>query len=302
MPSIGKPSVPYAAYVPIEEPMTTRWANYLAKADIAMACSRFGHNQLLQHFPQFMVRYIPHGIDTNTFKPQSQEDRMRFRDKRGIPQDKKVFLFLGANMGERKCIPQLLHTFRPFSQKHEDALLYLYTNMFMNYPTGYDIAAMAEQLGIPNKVMGPAFNTILDSVEDEDLAELYSCADVTINASLGEGFGMSILESQSCGTPVICTGNSSMNELVEGHGWLVETVPENVWIDCPVWVPTLQRFTVPDLSRLLACMEDAYSNRDRRLEYGQKSREFALQYDWARIMPEWEALIKELAGIRTQTS
>ena len=301
LPVIGKPSVPYAAYIPVDARMTNRWANCLAKADIVMAYSRFGYNQVLQHFPHFMVRYIPHGVDAEgTFKPCTKKERMHFRDAWGIPRKKFVFLFLGANMGERKNIMQLLYTFKKFSENHEDALLYLYTNMFTGYPTGYDIASLAEELGIPSKVMGPAFNTMLDSVEDEDLAQLYNCADVTINPSLGEGFGMSILESQACGTPVIATDNSSMHELVEGHGWLVETVPEDMWVDYPVWVPTLQHFTVPNLSHLLACMEDAYNNPDKRKEYGRKSREFAEQYDWAQIMPEWEALIKELTQTRGQ--
>jgi glycosyltransferase involved in cell wall biosynthesis len=294
LPAIGKPSVPYAAYVPVDASMTSKWANTLINADIVTAISRFGYNELLKHFPDFMVKYISHGVDATTFKPHKLEDRMQFRDSWGIPRDKFVFLFLGANMGERKNIIQLMITFKKFVEKHPDALLYLYTNMFTGYPTGYDIAGFAEHMGIQGKVMGPTFNTMLDSVEDDKLAELYACADVTVNASLGEGFGMSILESEACGTPVIATNNSSMQELVQDHGWLVDTVPEDVWVDCPVWVPTLQTFSVPDLTSLYLCMEDAYNNPDKRKEYGRKSRLFAEQYDWPKIMPEWEALIKEL--------
>jgi glycosyltransferase involved in cell wall biosynthesis len=301
LPAIGKPSIPYAAYIPVDAPMTRKWAYSLVNADIIVAYSRFGYNELLKHFPDFMVRYIRHGVDaTNTFKPHNvdDEDRMKLRDAWNIPRDKFVFLFLGANMGERKNVIQLLLTFKKFLDKHPDALLYLYTNMFTGFPTGYDIAGFAEQLGIPNNVMGPTFNTMLDSVEDEKLAELYACADVTVNPSLGEGFGMSILESMACGTPVIATNNSSMQELVKDHGWLVDTVPENMWVDVPVWVPTLETFTVPNLGSLYACMEDAYDHQDLRKEYGRKSREFAEQYDWPKIMPEWEALIKELLETR----
>jgi glycosyltransferase involved in cell wall biosynthesis len=103
----------------------------------------------------------------------------------------------------------------------------------------------------------------------------------------------------SCGTPVIATNNSSMRELVQGHGWLVDTVPEDVWVDIPQWVPTLQRFNPPNLSSLLKCMEEAYYNPDLRKEYGRKAREHALrEYDWSVVMPRWTELINELKEIR----
>jgi glycosyltransferase involved in cell wall biosynthesis len=90
-----------------------------------------------------------------------------------------------------------------------------------------------------------------------------------------------------------------MTELVQGHGWLVDTVPEDVWVDVPCWVPTLQRFNPPNLSSLLKCMEEAYDNPDLRKEYGRKAREFAVKnYDWSVVMPKWEELLVELKEAR----
>lgn len=296
LPGMGRPKRPFCAYVPVDAPMTHKMANYLVNADIITAASQFGFAEMQKHFPDFMVKYIPHGTDTTIFKPRSNEERPKLRDAFNIPRDAFMFLFVGANLGERKCIPHLMLCFKRFMDKHPDskAVLYLYTNIFMPYPSGFDIPGYAEQLSIQNKVIGPNFNTMFDSIEDDKLAELYACADVTINPSLGEGFGMALLESMACATPVIASNNSSMNELVKGHGWLVQTVPEDVWVDIPVWVPTLQEYSPPNLSKLLASMEDAYSNPDKLKKYGEKSRIFALQYDWTKIMPEWETLIKEL--------
>jgi glycosyltransferase involved in cell wall biosynthesis len=292
LPSMGKPSVPWVAYIPIDAPLTRKMANYVLNADLIVAYSHFGYEQLQKHFPEFMTKYIPHGI-TETFKPRTRA-RAQLRKEWGIPEDKFMFLFVGANMGERKCIPQLVRTFKKFLQKHSDAILYLYTNMFTPYPNGYSIMDYAEELRIQDKVMGPAFNTMLDSAEEDELAKLYACADVTINPALGEGFGMALLESMACGTPVIATDNSSMRELITGHGWPIETVPEDVWVDIPVWIPTLQEYAPPNLKSLLDCMEDAYSNPDKREEYGKASRRFTRQYTWDKIIPQWDALIKEL--------
>jgi glycosyltransferase involved in cell wall biosynthesis len=52
---------------------------------------------------------------------------------------------------------------------------------------------------------------------DEEMPLLYSAANVLVYPSLYEGFGLPILESQACGTPVITSNISSMPE-VAGKG------------------------------------------------------------------------------------
>lgn len=63
-------------------------------------------------------------------------------------------------------------------------------------------------------------------VNDEDLVSIYNLADVTLLVSLYEGFGLSILESQSCGTPVVTSNISSMPEVAGEAALFVN--PENI--------------------------------------------------------------------------
>ncbi len=53
-------------------------------------------------------------------------------------------------------------------------------------------------------------------VPESDLVSIYNLAQVTIQPSFYEGFGLSVVESMSCGTPVICSNNSSLAEIIEG--------------------------------------------------------------------------------------
>lgn len=50
-------------------------------------------------------------------------------------------------------------------------------------------------------------------VPEDDLPYLYNLADFFIYPSLYEGFGLPILEAQSCGCPVICSNTSSLPEV-----------------------------------------------------------------------------------------
>jgi glycosyltransferase involved in cell wall biosynthesis len=53
----------------------------------------------------------------------------------------------------------------------------------------------------------------LHAVADDALASLYSAAVMTIVPSLEEGFGLPVIESMACGTPVICSRAASLPEI-----------------------------------------------------------------------------------------
>lgn len=71
---------------------------------------------------------------------------------------------------------------------------------------------------IPNNVIH-----IEKTVDAEKLAEYYSSADVCVNVTKAETFGLVTAESICCGTPVIVYNNTASPELVaEGCGYVVE--------------------------------------------------------------------------------
>ena len=51
-------------------------------------------------------------------------------------------------------------------------------------------------------------------VEREELPNIYKFVDILLFPSIYEGFGVPVLESMSCGTPVVCSNNSSITEVV----------------------------------------------------------------------------------------
>ena len=57
---------------------------------------------------------------------------------------------------------------------------------------------------------------------DEDLARIYSLADVFVFPSLYEGFGFPPLEAMACGTPVVTSNTSSLPEVVGDAALMVD--------------------------------------------------------------------------------
>ncbi len=70
----------------------------------------------------------------------------------------------------------------------------------------------------------PARNAVLfpGYVPDKDLPALYAGAQALAFPSLYEGFGLPVLEAMACGTPVVCSGTSSIPEVAGDAALLVD--------------------------------------------------------------------------------
>lgn len=65
-------------------------------------------------------------------------------------------------------------------------------------------------------------------ISDDEKLALLNAADLYVDPSLYEGFGISPLEAMRCGTPVIASDRSSLPEVVGEGGLLVEPTPEKL--------------------------------------------------------------------------
>jgi glycosyltransferase involved in cell wall biosynthesis len=168
----------------------------------------------------------------------------------------------------------------------------------MAFPRGYDLIKAIREFRIPtDKVIFPKADPALIPLEDEQFAKIYSACDLYVSASMGEGFGLPIIESMACETPCIAPNNSTHPELIEGHGWIVETIPTDVWVDVPVWVPTLQQYSVVNMSKMVDTIKEACRRRELIEEYGKEARRFVIEnYDWekAGIIDKWCSLLNRV--------
>lgn len=290
--------IPWVAYWPIDAPLTKAWADYTRAARVQVAMSKFGYNEMLKFYRPSQVTYIPHGVDSKVFTPLGKDkndlrEQFNIASIRPIPKDAFVLTIVGANFGDRKNLPLLLDTFKTFKRDHEDAFLYLHTNSASSN-NGYNLPEMIAERGLTDSVSHPRRNTMIHPATNEELNMLYNASDVLVSNSDGEGFGLPILEAQSAGIPVIAADNSSQSELVRDHGWLFGCIPLEQYGYYPSYLRTQQKWPVPDQQYLLSAMVSAYTNRERVLEYGRKSRAFAEGYDFDNIMPRWERLIRHL--------
>src|SRR5690606_24288512 len=117
-----------------------------------------------------------------------------------------------------------------------------------------DIRRIIELAGIPQNAVieVPSYRYARGFIPQTWLAQAYNSFDVLLHATRGEGFGLTILEAQASGCPVIVTDFSAMPELVT-HGWKVG------YSDKAFSQDSYQ--VIPSVPEIVEALEDAYSKR-----------------------------------------
>jgi len=157
--------------------------------------------------------YQPHAVDPAIFKKlTNEEDTLQLtnmRKKMGL-EGKTVFMWNNRN-AKRKQSGSLVFWFKDFLDKvgHDQAVLIMHTDVNDQHGQPLEYLAAVE-LGLKNGEI--RFSK--EKVQAKDLALMYNLADCTLNIADAEGFGLSSLESLSCGTPVINTMTGGLQEQV----------------------------------------------------------------------------------------
>jgi glycosyltransferase involved in cell wall biosynthesis len=173
----------------------------------------------------------------------------------------------------------VLQGFQLFRDRHDpDALLYLHT-WPNSHQGGFDLRPLVEALELTDSIYFPDAAYYLLGLDDAFLARLYNAADVAIQTTSGEGFGLPILEAQACGTPVLTTACSSMPELT-AHGLSVAHTARQ-WAPSPMdgWVH------IPDPERIC---EGLRAVRDGKLlTTPEDGLELARSLTWGNVLDSY---------------
>jgi glycosyltransferase involved in cell wall biosynthesis len=277
-----------AAWTPVDHhPAPPAVIDFFKRTDaVPIAMSRFGEDQLRRAGRDPM--YAPLVVDTNVFSPVDDAKKVC-----GLEGDRFVVMMNGMNKGayhHRKGFPEAFFAFAQFAKNHDDALLYMHTEMYGAHAQGINLVDLAMARGISEHQIKfcDQYAYRCGFIPTEQLAAVYSAADVLLAPSRGEGFCIPLIEAQACGTPVIVTDFSAQPELV-GAGWKVPGQPE--------WEAALASdYIKADIPSLIDALELAYEERGsevNRVAAINKAREYDADFCFAKY---WQPILDELQG------
>jgi len=168
-------------------------------------------------------------------------------------------------------------------RKNISGLVQSYAHLPANLKTAYQLVIIwtnkdlskvlmrqVEDLGLNERVC------FLSQVSDEDLVLLYNGASLFTYPTLGEGFGLPILEAMACGTPVVAANNSSVPEIAGDAAIL---------------------FNSADTRDLIETISKVLNDGNLKSELSDKGLKRANEFSWERCAKEtihaYRSIVKE---------
>lgn len=195
--------------VPITVVAPSHWL-----AEMARASSLFKNRR---------VEVIPNGIDTEKYKPL---DKKLARDAYGLPQNRKLVLFsaMSATTDKRKGHHLLLPALKKMAQEgwgKKTELIII----------GASEPDSAPALGMKVHYMGHLHDEISSAL-------LFSAADVTVAPSMQENLSNTVMESLSCGTPVVAFNIGGMPDMIDhqSNGYLASAFESDDLAQGIMWI------------------------------------------------------------------
>jgi glycosyltransferase involved in cell wall biosynthesis len=264
--------------------------------DVIVTISKVTDDIVRTVSPDVECVYLPHAVDNEIFKKLPDEEIEKYRKNQLQLQsgnEDKVLFFWNNRNARRKQSGTLIWWFKEFLDEvgHENASLLMHTDP--KDPHGQDLEYIINELGITD-------GQVLLSTEKypaETLAMIYNTADCTVNISDAEGFGLSTLESLSCGTPIIVTMTGGLQQQVtDGEEWFgVGIEPSSKSVIGSQEVPYIYEDRISKDDFIQALKKIYNMTREERKELGQKGRDYVMkEYSFSKYCNSWDVLLQHI--------
>lgn len=285
-------------YYPVDgEGYSADWFKDFDIVDKVVVYTEFGKRVTQKARPDLDPIIIPHGAaNTDSFYniDASKEDiKLKAYNNERLAQDS--FVVLNANRNQpRKRLDISLLGFALFAKDKPNSVMYHHHAGIKD--AGWHLVDLVRrierdlEIDLEKRIILTNQEMQTQKVSMKELNLLYNAADVGINTSLGEGWGLIQTEHASLGKPQIVGNHSACSELFHDVGLLID-------VDSVVRDPhhlTKRCFVSAD--HLAKHLNTLYKSEDTYNNLATLSKEkFSLPYyDWKEIGKKWAELFKDI--------
>ncbi len=268
----GKLNLAWVLYeTDLPEPWVERYRNLV---DVYLCPSSFVRNRAIQAgLNEDRLWHVPFGVNPDVYKSKEEAGS-------GEVNEPLQFLFVGPQH-RRKGVLELMEAYTDRFSAEDRVRLVVKTHPAASdnttYPWEVDLVSRIEDR---TGKQVPEIRLITRSLSENEMAELYRRSDLYVLPSYGEAFGLGVLESLACGTPVAVTEHPALKELVTtACGWFIDgrwrevaDVAYDQSGECP--------FFVPDTDSIGEVLRRVYEDPDVLREAGENAETRASRFPW----------------------
>ena len=260
--------------------------------------------------PQPQLATIPLGLNSADFAPDPAQ-RRSWREKLDIPEDALVVLYLGRYSAGAKMNPALMAmALEAAAQRTGRQIYWVVAGWAGTDQESAKFHAMTKQWCPSIHYRG------VDGRPPDTRFSIWSVADIFLSLSenIQETFGLTPLEAMAAGLPcVISDWNGYRDTVRHGiDGFRIPTIAPraglgrdlafgyaNDWYSYDQYVAAASQLSAVDLRLAADALVALIGDPELRRKQGECGARRAREtFDWARIIPQYQALWGELAAVR----
>lgn len=232
-------------------------------ADKVLAISQNTKNDLINilNIRESKIEVMYLGVESRFQKNLDEKSLQVTIDEFNI---QKPFLFYCGSLSPRKNILRVMQAFNSIKDE-------IPHNFYITSGQSWSDKEVLDY--ISENLQGRVF--LLGKIKENDIINMYSLADIFIFVSLYEGFGLPILEAQSCECPVITSNKTSCPEIAGDSAKIINP------------------YSVEDIAKAILDLLKNKEERDNLIKKGlENTKKFSWQYSaeillknvWKRIL------------------
>lgn len=182
-------------------------------SDGILTVSEKSKQDILKYFPMDENKIFVTPLAADSKYKQLDKEQCKSLVKQKFNIEKPFILYIGG-FSPRKNVKSLILAFSKLRKDLRDEYNLVIVGSLKD--EGDNLIMLVNELNMDSKIIFTNF------VEESLLPVLYNAATAFVYPSLYEGFGLPPLEAMSCGTPVIASNSSSITEVVQDAGILID--------------------------------------------------------------------------------
>lgn len=301
----------WICYFPIDAVPEEKWIDKgVVVADYPVAYTQYGYNQCLSVASNKKeladkLAIIYHGIDRKIFRPLDLgRNEKKAARKKLFGRNSRKFVFMNLNRNQpRKDMFRSLQAAKMLTDKRKGEV-YFYFHCAVNDPAGVNLMSIAKQVGLeagrdwafPN----PKVFTASHGFPPLIVNQLYNLVDAVFSTTLGEGFGLSVIEAMAAGTPIIFPDNTSLHEIIGEDRGLLAKSGSNPQEFISLRNDNNRVRPICNLENLVAKMGILLDNKEKREKMANNALCWTKDFDWngKEIGDKWREVFRE-ANVHT---
>uniref|UniRef100_A0A7C4YAM6 Glycosyltransferase family 4 protein n=1 Tax=candidate division WOR-3 bacterium TaxID=2052148 RepID=A0A7C4YAM6_UNCW3 len=237
---------------------------YCNQCDFIIVPSLEMKKELLSYGVSKPIDVIPTGIKDGFF---NKGDGISFRKNFGIPEDKRILLYIGR-IGKEKNIPFLINVFEKLSKKYSDIILIIGGKG----PEEGNIRRLVETKRLKEKVFFVGY------LNFEKLINCYASSYIFVFSSITETQGLVLLEAMAQGKPVVAIGRRGVVDVLrDGKGGFLVEPDENEFLE-----------------KLELLLEDEKAYNEKSEEARERAKEFSAEKMAKKEIEIYNSLIRKI--------